>query len=426
MAIPDRTAAFRPPPRWKQVATEVPGFEVWAPSQADVPTDIGPMVVTCGGCGEDARFDPREGTVTCASCGWTSDELPTEVPADDHRRLGATGFGVQRKELACGSCGAVLVIEPGATSARCPFCASHQVVIRDQHGAPGPRPEAILPFAILADECRTRAAAWLGRGWFHPWDLVVLGRADSFVGVYVPFWLVSASVDAEWRAQVGHERQERVWSPDEHRFGGRTVVDWRWESGRSRRAWTDVRVCASTRIAARWVADVQRDTPSELFEPYDPDLLAGFQAHTCDLSEPEARHLGREAIRELARAAVRDGVDSPHVRALAVSSELAEESARLVLMPLWIAAYRYGERTFVVLVDGASGRVVGQKPVVWRRVWFAVGMLLAPGILLTLVGIPLLLLAVGALVLPLGLVLLVLGGVASAWVWSLAAASETA
>lgn len=420
MAILDRASAWRPPPRWKQQPTEVEGFEVWAPDQADVPTDLGPLAVACPRCGAQARFDPVEGSVACAACGHAAEGLPSELPP--HLRSGATGFGVQRRELACAACGAVLVIEPGAGSATCPFCASSQVAIRDPHGAPGVRPEALLPFTVAAGEARSRAAAWLGGGWFHPWDLAAMGRVEAFTGVYVPFWLCSASVDAEWRAQVGHPRQERVWNPAEQRFDRRTVTDWRWESGRVRASWSDLPVCGTTRIAARRVAEVQRDTRLDALEPYAPELLAGFQAQACDRGLPEAREVARHELRERARAACQ--VSSSLVRGLAVTAELEDERWRHVLLPLWISAYRYGNDTFVVLVDGSTGRVVGRKPVVWRRVWFLVAMLLAPGLLLTVVGVPLLLLAVGALVLPAGLVLLVLGGLASAWLWSRAAASE--
>jgi hypothetical protein len=157
---------------------------------------------------------------------------------------------------------------------------------------------------------------------------------------------------------------------------------------------------------------------------YDPQLLAGFLAQTYDVTLPDAWQQGRHQMREQAREACMSDTGSSHVRHFKMEADLDGESWRHVLLPLWVSAYRYGDRTFVVLMDGVTGRVVGQKPVAWNQVWTAIALLLAPGLLLGLLGLPLLLFGIGAVVLAIAAVLLVLGGVASAFVYQHAADAE--
>ncbi len=405
---------WTPPPRWKQVPPRVEGIEAWAPSPEDVPTDLDVGVGLADTSGSFLASGAALRLVGPASGG-------SLEPADRPR---AAGLGVDRRELVCAGCGAVLAVEAGPVAATCPLCASAQVVLRERHRGSGARPQAVLPFAVLAGEAKDRVRAWLGRGWFRPWDLVVLAHTEALTGMYVPFWLGAAEVDAEWRAQVGRERVERPRDLELGLAASRTVVDWGWESGRVRSLPARARVPGTTRLGATEIGEALAETSLEGLQDYEPAAVAGFQVLAADRALPEALDLGRVELAALAREACRAAVGAERVRSLSVTWDLRGEAWRPVLLPLWVSAYRYGDRTYVVVVDGSTGRVVGQKPVVWRRVGFAIAMLTAPGLLLTTIGLPLLFVAVGAVVLPMGLVLLVLGGLASAWIWSSAAASE--
>jgi len=80
---------------------------------------------------------------------------------------------------------------------------------------------------------------------------------------------------------------------------------------------------------------------------------------------------------------------------------------------------------YQVLVNGQSGAIAGQKAVAWEKVWLAIAAMLAPGLLLGLVGLPLVLLGgVGVLPLGLGFLLLVIGGVGAFFLYRKARESE--
>jgi hypothetical protein len=424
--------AWSPPAGWRELPSRVEGFAVWGPPEEAAPD--GPVAVRCPQCGAAAGFDVARGAVGCSFCGWAAEKRPEVVGRDagagaftrDALARGSDGFGVDRRELACRSCGAVLALEAGALSATCPFCASNEVAIRDAPTVQGLRPTAILPFAIQAAACRDRAAAWLGSGWLHPADLGRVARVDAFVGIYVPFWTFSADVASTWRAEVGHERTEHYRDPATGEQKHRTVIDWRWEDGSARTEVRDLLVPGTTRLSARLLGQLTGGFALDRLAVYDPTLLAGFQAQTYDVALPDAWERGRHEMRERARRDCHANTGSSHVRSFSMTADLQGEAWRHVLLPIWVSAYRYAGKTWMVMVDGSTGQVVGQKPVEWWKVWAAIAALLTPGLALMVVGIPLLLLAIGAVVLPIGLVLFVAGAIGSGLLYAHATASEAA
>jgi Zn finger protein HypA/HybF involved in hydrogenase expression len=421
---------WAPPEGWERLDSLLEGFEVYGPVARSADPS-GPVATRCPQCGAAARFDVARGTLGCPFCGWQHEQGPEPVgreaaaEAFTQKALqqGTMGFGVDRKELGCGSCGAAFAVPDGALSATCPFCASPQVALREGTGAVGLRPVALLPFRIERERCQRLAREWLGQGWFHPDDLGKLARVESFVGIYVPYWTFSAGLRSGWQAEVGKERTEREYDASSGQWKTKTVVDWEKKRGTVSLTVRDLLVPGTSRLSKLLLSRLDAFELEGLVT-YEPRLLAGFLAQTYDVTLPDAWEQGRHQMRERAREACMSDTHSRHVRNFKMTAELDDESWRHVLLPLWVAAYRYGDRTFVVLMDGAGGKVAGQKPVAWHKVWLAITLLLAPGVLLGLLGLPLLLVGIGAIVLGIAAVLLVLGGVASAFVYQHAAEAE--
>ncbi len=108
-----------------------------------------------------------------------------------------------------------------------------------------------------------------------------------------------------------------------------------------------------------------------------------------------------------------------------MSADFRDESWRYVLLPVYVAAYRSNENTYQVMVNGQTGVVGGQKPVAWWKIWLAIGAMLAPGVLLGLIGLPLMLLGgAGVILLAIGFILFVLGGIFSFLLYRKAQQSE--
>ncbi len=421
---------WQPPAGFVPVDSALAGISVYAPVPEETTPET-PQSYKCPNCGASISYDVAAGGVACEYCGYVA-ETNTQIIGRqaeefefklDTLQKSEQGWGIDRQELHCDSCGANLSIEPGALTATCPFCASNRVNIRQ---APDDilRPRFLIPFKLQVEDVRKRALEWLGKGWFHPDELRGSAVIERFTGIYLPFWTFDADIRSTWRAQVGYERQESYYDASDKSWKTRTVIDWRWEDGQVSIHNDDLLVIGTARLSH---LILQRLYPFNLNElsAYSPDFLAGWQAQTYDIALPEAWESGKTILRERAKKACYQDIPSSHVRNFSMTADFANEVWRFVLLPVYVAAYRFQGKVFQVMANGQTGVIAGQKPVAWWKVWLAIAGLLSPGVLLGLISLPLMLLGgVGLLPLILGVVLLVIGGIIAFNIYRQAVASE--
>lgn len=419
MSVSVPPTAWQPPPGFVQVESKLDGVTVYAPAPK---IEAGPESRTfkCPQCGASTAYDPAAASVTCASCGFIQPlqaqvvgrtAAVSEFTVDTMARE-ARGWGRERRELHCEACGANLSLAPADLSATCAFCGSHRVVARAA-GDDALRPAFLIPFRIEANRCTALARDWLGRGWMHPAGLSAAASSAQFTGVYLPFWTFSARVMADWRAEVGYERTRRVYDAGAKEWRTETVIDWRWENGQTVLPVADQLELGTTKVSATLLRRMS-DFDLNALAAYDAGFLAGWQAQAYDVALPTAWDTARAAMRERAKDACRGEITSPHVRNLSVAAAFEDEVWRYVLLPVYVAPYRFEGKPYQLLINGQTGGVVGQKPVAWAKVWLVVAALLTPGVLLSLLGLPLTLAAgFGAILLVFGAVLFIAGLVIS-------------
>lgn len=424
--------SWSPPEDFQRVNSKVPDVIVYAPVPEKPKIDP-KKSYACPNCGANIAYDVSAGGIACEYCGYVAPVRAKNVGkgADEFEFTLETisrsnqGWGIQRKVLACDSCGAQISLSEGTLSTSCPFCASNQVNIRvglDEFL----RPRYLVPFKVTIEDIRQIVTEWLGRGWFHPSELQGATILKQFQGVYLPFWTFDTRVDAHWTAQVGYEKTERHYNASQKRWETRTRIVWRWENGDVRLNIDDFLVTGSQddHISHRILEDL---TPYHLNDlvTYAPDYLAGWQAQAYETTLTEAWQAAKTAIRERSKQACRADIPSSHVRNFSMTADFADESWRYILLPVYLSTYKYDGEAFQVMVNGQTGIVAGQKPVAWWKVWLAIAALLAPGVSLGLIGLPLILLAgVGVIPLSLGIILFIIGIIVSIIIFNKARQSE--
>jgi DNA-directed RNA polymerase subunit RPC12/RpoP len=412
---------WSPPEPYTQVDSKVPGVVVYAPKPEPVEEDQS-KEFKCPNCGATVAYDVAAGGIACEHCGYVAPVHSMQVgrTADEFEFTLETisqsdrGWGGERQVLHCESCGAALSIPAGTMSTTCPFCASNQVNLTASL-EDSLRPRFLIPFKVKPDQNKRLAASWLGKGWFHPDELVSNAVLRHFIGVYLPFWTFDARVDASWRAQVGYERTERHYNAREKRWETRIRIDWRWENGAVRLNIDDLLVTGTSpkHVSHRILKDLYPFQMKDLVT-YESDYLAGWRAQAYEIPLTDAWEAGKQAIREQAKRACYQDIPTHHVRNFSMTADLSDESWRYILLPVYLATYKFEERVFQIMVNGQTGTVAGQKPVVWWKVWLVIAAMLLPGFLLGMIGLPLLLLG-GAGLVPIGIgaVLFIIGVVLS-------------
>lgn len=326
----------------------------------------------CDSCGSDLRFDPGEDRLVCDHCGniqtidhgpWTRSGAIAEL--DFEKALRALpddpDYEVTRVSQ-CPNCGARVEFDPDVHATECPFCATP--VVTDTGPSRQIKPRAVLPFAL--DEAQGRAAMtdWLGSLWFAPNGLMEYARKGrKLSGIYTPCWTFDADTKSSYRGQRGtvyyeehtvvrNGKRERVRVPK---------VRWSPASGRVARFFDDVLIVASNALPRPFRAGIANWDLTRL-EPYVPEYLAGFraEAYTVELKEAYA-----EAREVMDRQIVRDikfDIGGDRQRVDHVETRISDVTFKHILVPVWIAAYKYRGRSYRFVVNGQTGAVSGERP----------------------------------------------------------------
>lgn len=426
--------AWKLPANFELLPSTLNGITVYGPHKETKESAEKLPEFKCPNCGASTRYDVAAGGEACEHCGYMA-PVKTKTVGEGAKKHAFTlesfeeteqGWGVQRREVRCESCGADLALSEDDLSATCPFCASNQITpIRTLTDTL--RPHYLIPFKIQGNSLAEPIRKWLGRGWFHPGSLRSSAALDRVVGIYLPFWIFSCEVTADWKAEAGYERKEDYYDSDTKEWKTRTTLDWKWESGHVDDRFSDIFVCGSSHVSHRIVNRIQ---PFELKElaKYDPKFLGGWRATTFDVSLDRAWKEGKAEIRDQVKTTCRNKMKTNHVRNFSMITDFNDEAWRLALLPVYLSAYRFNHKVYQVMANGQNGTIAGQKPVAWIKVWLAICAILLPGLAAILSGIALIPTnsGTGIFLLILSLFLLVPGGILSFWIYSEAIESEAA
>jgi predicted RNA-binding Zn-ribbon protein involved in translation (DUF1610 family) len=388
----DLQTNWKPPEGFEQIESKLAGVVVYAPKKFVV-TLPDQLTFKCPQCGGDTAYDPTAGSVICAHCGFqqalAADVVGRGAQGSEFTletlQGQARGWGLARRELHCEACGADLSLEPTQISSRCPFCGSNQVINR-QPTADGLRPGYLIPFKLDAATCQQRARDWLGKGWMFPKELSGAGNSALTQGIYLPFWTFSAHIHAAWEAQVGYERTESYYDAGAKAWRTRVVIDWRWQKGSVGVPVQDMLEPGMKNVSLRLLGKIN---PFDLggLVAYEAEFLAGWQAKNYDIPLQPAWDSAKTRMREQAKTACYTDIPTPHVRSFSMAADFEDESWRLILLPVYLSTYRYQDKPYQVMLNGQTGKIAGQKPVAWGKVWLAILALLCPGLVIGLVGI---------------------------------------
>jgi hypothetical protein len=96
--------------------------------------------------------------------------------------------------------------------------------------------------------------------------------------------------------------------------------------------------------------------------PYRDEFLSGFRAESYQIKLDEGFEIAREVMDGHIRASVCRDIGGDHQRIDSLSTQYDNITFKHILLPVWISAYRYNQKTYRFLVNGRSGKVRGERP----------------------------------------------------------------
>ena len=339
----------------------------------------------CDSCGSDMRYQPGTDTLICDHCG--NEEAITTSPwgraaavseIDFRKGLSKALADEEMEEtrvVSCKNCGATVEFDPNLHASECPFCATP--VVTDTGANRHIKPKGLLPFQLTEEEARAAMNDWLGSLWFAPNGLQQYARKGrKLSGIYMPFWTFDADTKSSYRGERGTEYHE---TKTVTRNGKRqhitvTKVRWRPASGRVARFFDDVLVAASAALPERFRPALGKWDLAEM-EPYQPVYLAGFRAEAYSVDLETAFGEARRIMDRVILRDVKLDIGGDRQRVHRVDTAVSDVTFKHILLPVWIAAYRYRNKPYRFVVNAHTGAVSGERP--WSAIKIAIALVLA-------------------------------------------------
>jgi DNA-directed RNA polymerase subunit RPC12/RpoP len=329
------------------------------PVQPDaVPQPAAVRRYACPKCGGRMSYLAGKRSLVCDYCGnrlheYQAIQQGALITGQDFTIALATAKGHRwqlpvERTLKCEGCGATFAIPPGQVSGTCPFCGSAHVITATADELI--EPEGILPFQVEVEDAEKYVRRWLDNLKFRPGDLGERAAIARPRKAFLPFWAFNLGGTLNWRALVAEDR-------------GNNDTDWVPRDGIYLVYHQDLCVPATRAIAKDMVDDLV-DYDTSALVPYAAELLADTVAEVYQIPLADASLVARQLALHTGQKHVQThDLAGESYRDLALNSGgFIIESYKLVLLPVWIASYRYKSESFPVAVNGQNGKVAGRVP----------------------------------------------------------------
>jgi hypothetical protein len=333
---------------------------------------VAPRGSPCPKCG--SLIEPGE--KFCHACG-----TPV-APAD--KGSSATPAAPEKRRFRCKNCSAEVLVDPDQRSFTCPFCDSTYVFELPTAETQRQPPEFVIGFAVTLQQAAERYQTWLRQGgWFCPGDLGQAQIHDKLRGVYLPFWSFSMLAESRWSAQIGEYwyRTETYTVIENGKSVTRTrevrETEWWGLSGQHHSYYSGYLVSGSKGLP-QIEADKIKPFQLPAMKRYDASYLAGWFSEEYSIEKEAAQATCEAEFTAEEQKAIGGFLPGDTFSGLSVQTEFSEINSDLVLLPVYLLTYRYGEKLFRIAINGQTGRIAGKKPLSGKRI----GIAIAGGVLL--------------------------------------------
>lgn len=336
----------------------------------------------CPQCGGTMDFDPATGGLHCPFCDYqeeieesTSEAASESAQEQDFETAELTGncdWGMAQKTVSCKSCGAQSVYDALEVASVCPYCGSNQVM--EANDVVTLAPGGVVAFKITAKQAGDAFKLWIKKKWFCPKEAKESAKAESFQGVYLPYWTFDADTMTSYTAKYGIERTVKRGDKNE------TVTDWYPTSGTYSQFINDQLVSGTTNHEEGTMLAIEPfDTEDN--RVYRPEYIAGFAAERYSIGLKDAWEKAKNFIRNrlqgLIESKIRDEENADSVKNLTMRTTYENITYKYLMLPIWISSFTYKGKVYQFMVNGQTGKVGGHSPVSALRVALAVLIVLA-------------------------------------------------
>ena len=336
----------------------------------------------CQQCAAQLQYLEGSEVLQCTHCGHQHRITFSEAPIREYdfhstlRQLPGAAPDTIKIAVKCTACSAEFEFESNIHADECPFCGTKIIVEGKQHRSI--QPKSLLPFKIDAKQASEFYKKWLKRLWFAPNKLKKFARKERKLnGVYVPYWTYDASTATRYQGQRGDIYQVR--QTVRVRVNGKMTtqtrmvnkIKWTPVSGHVQRHFDDVLVYATDSLPRSMARELAPWDLSEL-KPYQEEFLSGFQSEVYKVELDQGFDFAKDKMHPVIRQDIRYDIGGDQQRISHADTSYSQITFKHILLPFWIAGFRFRDKTYQFIVNARTGEVQGDRPYSAIKIAFAV------------------------------------------------------
>lgn len=323
----------------------------------------------CPCCGGAIAFDSTIQKMKCPFCD-TEFEMETLAAydsqlqndqADDMAWENQAGDAWQEGEtdglrtFVCKSCGGEIVGDENTAATSCPFCGNPVVMMGQFSG--DLKPDYVIPFKLDKKAAKAALLKHYGGKRLLPKVFRDQNHIDEIKGVYVPFWLFDADVDADIRYKA---TLVRSWSDSRYDY---TETSFFAVNRGGSIGFNHVPVDGSSKMADDLMESIEPFDFSEAVD-FQTAYLAGYLADKYDVDAEESMKRANERVKQSTADAFASTVQGyASVEPEFSSVRLRNGTAKYALYPVWLLNTSWNGEKYTFAMNGQTGKLVGDLPV---------------------------------------------------------------
>jgi hypothetical protein len=187
-------------------------------------------------------------------------------------------------------------------------------------------------------------------------------------GVYLPYWTYDAHTTTFYKGQRGEYYYETQTYTERDAQGNmvtktRQVRHTRWysASGEVARWFDDLLVPGTTSVPSNRLAQLD-PWPLDALKPYDPAFLAGYKAQRYVIKLETGFEQAKQFMAPIIESDVRKDIGGDEQSISELATSYSAITFKHILLPVYIAAYRFNNKVYQVLVNACTGEIQGERP----------------------------------------------------------------
>lgn len=306
----------------------------------------------CPNCNAPLEFNPPTQNWKCQYC---ASEFKLEQIDTVHKEEASEQDMQELDSYKCSSCGAELIADSTTSATFCLYCKSPTIIKTRFSGRF--KPKSVIPFRLVSDQAKEIYKGWINKKLFAPKEFKQKEEIDKVTGIYAPFWLFDCRADG---MISGEATRVNSWRQGDYRY---TNTKYYLVTRRGVSQYNQIPVDASKKLDDRFMFMTEPFDYADM-KDFSMKYMSGFMAERYDVESEQAQtnmETRAEGYMEDRLRSTVTGYSSFSIRDK--NMELSHIEASYAMLPIYLLINKYKGKDHIFIINGQTGKVVGDTPI---------------------------------------------------------------